>query len=169
MAQEIERKWLLEKGELTVPGELKVIREQRIEQTYLAIHETEELRIRAITDLGSGEVIHTHTFKRGWGIAREEVEYTISKGLYDQMIRLSGTTPLLKVRTTAELDGRHLEIDRYEQLDMTVVEVEFGSMDEAERFEPPAWFGLDISTDRSYSNKKVWQDLNPDHGQKASR
>jgi len=161
MAQEIERKWLLKTDELSLPDELKVIREQRIEQTYLAIHEAEELRVRAITDHESGEVVHTHTFKRGHGIVREEVEYTISEGLYDQMIRLSGTTPLLKVRTTAVLDGLHLEIDRYEQLDMTVVEVEFGSMAEAEGFEPPAWFGLDISTDRRYSNKKVWQDLNP--------
>ncbi|MFS0726991.1 CYTH domain-containing protein [Paenibacillus sp. 1P07SE] len=164
MAQEIERKWLLERlpDELSAGGALRVASEQRIAQTYLAIHDGEELRIRAITDIHSGEMIHTHTFKRGLGIAREEIEYTISEGIYEQMMRLSGTTPLIKVRTTADTGELRLEIDRYEQLDLTVVEVEFASVEEAERFQPPAWFGQEISTDRRYSNKKVWQDLNPD-------
>nr|WP_020618184.1 CYTH domain-containing protein [Paenibacillus daejeonensis] len=171
MAQEIERKWLLDRlpGDLAASGALTVIGEQRIAQTYLAIHDGEELRIRAITDLHSGEIIHTHTFKRGLGISREEIEYTIAEGIYEQMMRMSGTTPLIKVRTTADAGPFQLEIDRYEQLDLTVVEVEFDSVAEAERFEPPAWFGQEISTDRRYSNKKVWQDLNPGQTQESSR
>ncbi|WP_274653203.1 CYTH domain-containing protein [Paenibacillus humicola] len=161
MALEIERKFLLD-GFPETPirdGELEPLMEQRIEQTYLAIDGDEELRIRKITDVRSGRTTYTHTFKKGTGLSREEIEYEISAGIYEQIAEAHDAVALTKNRTTAKWNGWTVEIDRYDQLELTVVEVEFGSEVEASAFVPPEWFGRDISRSRPYSNKTVWREL----------
>lgn len=161
MAVEIERKYLL--GEypaaLIENGALIVEKEQQIEQTYLALDGDQELRVRKIIDMRTGAVEFTHTFKKGWGLAREEVEYSISEGLYDQVVTAHGAIPLTKRRVTARWGERIVEIDDYSQIELLVLEVEFPSLEDAEAFVPPAWFGRDISMEKQYSNKKVWRDL----------
>ncbi|MFC4600868.1 CYTH domain-containing protein [Cohnella hongkongensis] len=161
MGTEIERKFLLAEFPDSVvrEGKLTPIKEQRIEQTYLAIDEAQELRVRKIQDLATGELEYTHTFKNGRGLVREEIEYSISAGLYDQLIRALGAVPLTKVRTTAEWDGTLVEIDTYDQIQLRVLEVEFESEEAALRFQAPEWFGPDISSSKEYSNKTVWKKL----------
>ncbi|GAB6929027.1 hypothetical protein JCM10914A_30100 [Paenibacillus sp. JCM 10914] len=161
MAMEIERKYLLDEypEALINDGIIMIEKEQFIEQTYLALDGDQELRVRKITDSGSGELTFTHTFKQGWGIAREEVEISISEGLYDQVIKAHGAIPLTKRRVTANWNDVIIEIDDYAQVQMLVLEVEFPSIEAADRFVPPAWFGQDISTEKQYSNKKIWHDL----------
>lgn len=161
MSLEIERKFLLAKLPSVIIDEqkLKVLSEQRIEQTYLAIDETQELRVRRIVDLASGEVSFTHTFKLGNGLSREEIEYSISEGIYDQVVKAFGFVPLTKNRITAEWDGSIIEIDIYDQIELAVLEVEFDSEEAANAFAAPDWFGRDISSERQYSNKKVWREL----------
>lgn len=92
-------------------------------------------------------------------MSREEVEVSISEGLYEQITGIHRAIPLTKRRVTAEWNGIVLEIDRYDQIDLMVLEVEFASETEAREFQPPQWFGPDISTDKRYSNKKVWREL----------
>ncbi|CAM4224597.1 CYTH domain-containing protein [Paenibacillus macerans] len=161
MPLEIERKFLLPEypEELIRTGELIIRSEQEIDQTYLALHEDQELRVRKIRDAASGNVTFTHTFKKGFGLSREEVEVSISEGLYEQITGIHRAIPLTKRRVTAEWNGIVLEIDRYDQIDLMVLEVEFASETEAREFQPPQWFGPDISTDKRYSNKKVWREL----------
>ncbi|MEF2967692.1 CYTH domain-containing protein [Paenibacillus sp. M1] len=161
MPLEIERKFLLPafpKAQIE-DGTIQVVKEQVIDQTYLALDGDQELRVRKIKDLSTGEIGYTHTFKRGFGVAREEIEYPISAGLYEQMIHIRRAIPLVKKRTTARWNNILIEIDDYRQIDMNVLEVEFDSELEAAGFVPPDWFGPDISTDKRYSNKKVWRDL----------
>lgn len=161
MALEIEKKYLLavEPAVLIKEGVLSAHKEQLIEQTYLAIDETQELRVRRIRELGNGEVTYTHTFKNGNGLVREEVEYEITAGIYEQMVNAFGFLPLTKKRITAVWNGRVVEIDIYDQLELSVVEVEFSSVDEANAFQAPDWFGEDISSQKQYSNKTVWKQL----------
>ncbi|WP_059046913.1 CYTH domain-containing protein [Paenibacillus rubinfantis] len=161
MPLEIERKFLLPTypEQLIREGVLEVRSEHAIDQTYLALHEDQELRVRRIEDLRTGEIQYTHTFKRGFGLSREEVEVSISEGLYAQITGIHQAIPLTKRRVTAVWDKRTVEIDVYDQIDFIVLEVEFDSEEEARSFVPPEWFGPDISTDKRYSNKKVWSDL----------
>lgn len=161
MALEIERKFLLpEFPEQRIQnGELKVITRHNIDQTYLALDGAQELRVRKITDLDSGEVTFTHTFKDGKGISREEIEYSISEGLYNQMIEAVNAVALVKERITGVWNDITVEIDVYSQLNLSVLEVEFNSLEEAESFVAPEWFGKDVSTERQYSNKTVWKEL----------
>lgn len=161
MSLEIERKFLLAAfpDERVSEGKLQLISNHRIEQTYLALDEDQELRVRRLVDVESGAIEYTHTFKRGIGISREEVEYSISASIYDQVMAAFGALPLTKNRITAKWEGLVVEIDCYDQIALIVVEVEFASLEEAESFVPPAWFGKDISTSKEYSNKKVWREL----------
>lgn len=161
MAMEIERKFLLPEfpQQLIDEGKLNILSRQRMEQTYLAIDGPQELRVRKIEDLNSGEVHYTHTFKNGLGLSREEVEYEISQGLYKQMTDAVHAVPLLKERITAEWNGITVEIDVYEQLRLSVIEVEFQSLEECRAFQAPDWFGEDVSEEKKYSNKTVWKEL----------
>lgn len=161
MSLEIERKFLLPAypHALIESGQIEVESERRIEQTYLALAGDEELRVRKIKDLGTGEVTYTHTFKKGHGLMREEVEYAISAGIYEQVMEIHQAIPLTKNRITANWSGRVIEIDLYDQIDFMVLEVEFASEEEAAQFAAPDWFGPDISTNKEYSNKKVWKEL----------
>lgn len=161
MALEIERKFLLPEisSLLIEEGTIQVQSEQRIEQTYLAIDENQEIRVRRIVDLATDKVSYTHTFKLGNGLSREEIEYSISEGIYEQIVQAFRLVPLTKNRITAEWDGRVVEIDSYDQIKLTVLEVEFDSEEAANAFVAPEWFGRDISSERQYSNKKVWREL----------
>lgn len=161
MAMEIERKFLLPEypQQLINEGALCIITRHSIDQTYLAIDGGQELRVRKITDLDTGEITFTHTFKDGKGISREEIEYGISAGLYNQMIEAVKAIPLVKERITGEWNGVTVEIDLYTQLELSVLEVEFESLEDAESFVAPEWFGKDVSTERQYSNKTVWKAL----------
>ncbi|MBM7567621.1 CYTH domain-containing protein [Paenibacillus sacheonensis] len=161
MALEIERKFLLadEPENLIRAGVIALLSKRRIDQTYLAIDAQQEVRVRRLVDASTGEVHHTHTFKAGNGLSREEVEYGITEGIYEQLTAVRGLVPLTKDRITAQWGDRVVEIDIYDQLQLTVLEVEFESIEAATAFEPPAWFGRDISSERQYSNKTVWRDL----------
>ncbi|AZN39083.1 CYTH domain-containing protein [Paenibacillus albus] len=162
MALEVERKFLLPvyPAALVQSGELVILSEQRIDQTYLAIADSQELRVRRLVDLATGTVHFTHTFKSGGGLVREEIEYDISEGLYEQVMQAFQAIPLTKNRITARWnDTTTVEIDIYDQIQLTVLEVEFESEKEALAFVPPDWFGQDISSAKEYSNKKVWRDL----------
>ncbi|NIK80550.1 CYTH domain-containing protein [Paenibacillus castaneae] len=166
MSLEIERKFLLAEfpNVIVEEGNLQVVSEQRIEQTYIAIDENQELRVRRIVNLASGEVTYTHTFKLGNGLLREEIEYSISEAIYEQIVKAFGFVPLTKNRITAQWNGRVIEIDTYDQIELSVLEVEFESEEEANAFVAPDWFGRDISSERQYSNKKVWRELQKKSG-----
>ena len=161
MNVEIERKYLLtvDPRQLVEAGVIQFIQEERIEQTYIAMDENQELRVRRLVNISNGEVSYTHTFKNGVGLAREEVEYSISQTIYEQVMQAFGYVPLTKNRITAKFEGITVEIDIYDQVQFTVVEVEFTSMEEADSFIPPQWFGEEISFNKQYSNKAVWKQL----------
>ncbi|WP_438447863.1 CYTH domain-containing protein [Gorillibacterium sp. sgz5001074] len=161
MNQEIERKYLLNafpKREID-SGELKVVSRRTIEQTYLALTETEEIRVRKLFAEGSKPVF-THTFKKGHGLSRGEVEYEISAEIYHQLLDDSGYSPLIKTRTKVQdPSGRLIEIDEYHQFDLLTVETEFQSEEEALAFVAPAWFGPEIGSELEYRNKRLWSSV----------
>lgn len=164
MALEIERKFLIavQPETLIQEGKIKVLHKQSIWQTYLAIDETQELRVRKLKNEDTGVLSYTHTFKNGNGVQREEVEYEITEGIYEQVVGAFGFVPLTKSRITADWGGRVIEIDVYDQIHLSVLEVEFETLEEANAFEAPSWFGEDITTQKQYSNKTVWKKLQGD-------
>ena len=161
MPCEIERKYHIARypeAEFAA-NQLKVVAVKQIDQTYLALTDAEEIRIRKIVDSENGRTTYTHTFKKGQGLSREEIEVEISEAIYEQLLNMSGAVPLTKTRTIATDGSLSVEIDVYDQYALQVVEVEFASEEAALGFEPPDWFGREIEPGEEKSNKKLWKDL----------
>ena len=144
---EIERKYLV--GSL--PENLDAFPHVEIEQGYLCTSPT--LRIRRMGDsfiLTVKEKMHSLTS----AIVNREEEFFLSSESYARLrgkcegIMVEKTRYRIPVgKYTAELDIFH---GRHEGL--LLVEVEFPSVEAANAFTPPAWFGQDVSNVPRYRN-----------------
>lgn len=142
---EIERKFLVERlPEDLGPGVY-------VRQGYVALDDATEVRIRA---KGEGRTL---TIKGGRGIERAEVELEISHAQFHDLWGLAEGRSLTKTRHEVAIDGGLAEVDVYDGAlaSLVVVEVEFPSMREAEAFEPPDWFGAELTGDVRYSNARL--------------
>ncbi len=111
----------------------------------------EEDRVRKKISLDkegqSAKTKFTRTVKRGFGLSREELEEEIDQAEFGHLVTSSrfvtmvtGKPPQIhKIRTTAEIGARTLEIDRYlgpELGGLCVTEIEFANEHEALAFMP---------------------------------
>lgn len=95
------------------------------------------------------------TIKKGTGLVREEVEYEISADEFAANWLDTVGARIEKVRYEIELPGGFIaELDVYsgDLAGNMVVEVEFNDVQSAEKFEPPEWFGDDVTDNDSYGN-----------------
>lgn len=154
MGMEIERKYLVDE----VPVEVSYLREMEIHQTYLAVGD-EEVRVRKSTN---GVITsHTLTIKTGQGMVRTEKEVGITETTYAQILEGTSKQALVKTRKLTEITSNGkmylAELDEYRDIDgLKVVEVEFGTIEEANRFNAPAWFKEEVTEDKGYKNQILW-------------
>ena len=144
---EIERKFLL--GEL--PAALAFARRRAILQGYLAIDGDTEVRIRR-TPAGS-----TLTIKHGSGEVRVEEELALAERQATALWELTEGRRLQKARRIMRVDGLDIEVDEYAgALDgLVVAEVEFIDEASSQAFDPPAWFGRELTGDPAYANRNL--------------
>ena len=142
---ERERKFLLKK----LP-DLSKAKKKQITQKYLSSEP--ELRVRKI---GEDYVIT----KKGPGThTRTEEEMAISSELFLFLEGDQGPMRINKIRYFLPLDeGRLAEIDVYEEEfeGFYSVEVEFESDADMKNFEPPGWFGLEVTERRDITNYQM--------------
>ena len=144
---EIERKFLLKE----LP-DLSKLPFDEIEQGYLSF--APEIRIR------KKEEKYFITKKSEGTKIREEIEISIDHITFEILSSLVQKNLVKKTRYKITLDnGIIAELDIYhEQLEgLVVVETEFPSNEEAEKFVAPTWFGKDITEDKRYKNKNLAQ------------
>jgi adenylate cyclase len=146
---EIERKFLVEH----VPTDLDSHPYDEIEQGYLAItSDGLEVRVRRY---GGHRYL---TIKSGAGRVRVEEEIEIDDRRFGSLWRLTDGRRIHKRRylIPAE-DGRRIELDLYAGplAGLITAELEFDSAVAAEAFEPPAWFGRDVTDDPRYKNRQL--------------
>lgn len=146
---EIERKYLVRE----LPGDLDSYPHTEIEQGYLCTSPT--LRIRRMGDVFI-LTVKEHLAGTSTAIQNREEEFTMSRNSYERLkTKCDGNLvsktryriPLADGGLTAELDIFH---GAHEGL--RLVEVEFSSVEAADAFIPPSWFGEDVSTDPRYRN-----------------
>jgi len=145
---EVERKFLVPEVPDGLPGPSGV----SIEQGYLAIDDDSEVRLRR-----AGDAL-TLTVKSGHGESREETEVEVDQATFDDLWPESEGRRVEKLRRRIDLDqGLVAELDIYSgDLDGTsVVEVEFASEAAARDFQPPAWFGRELTGDREWANQSL--------------
>lgn len=141
---EIERKFLLSE----LPADIAGAPSTHLRQGYLAIGPHDEVRIR---DAGG---VFTLTAKSGAGIEREESETAITHAQFEALWSSTEGRRIEKRRHLLTEGDVTYEVDVFEGSlrGLLLAEVEFHSLDEARSFEPPVWFGSEVTYDIGYSN-----------------
>lgn len=142
---EIERKYIIEE----TPKNLKDFPSKRIKQGYISTGPV--IRIR---QLGEEFIL---TIKGKGLLAREEHELTISDDEFHTLSKKVDGIVIDKTRYyipfgnhTIELDIFHKDYDG-----LILAEVEFDSIEEADSFTPPTWFGPDVTQSSKYHNSTL--------------
>ncbi|MGH9230939.1 MAG: CYTH domain-containing protein [Acidimicrobiales bacterium] len=128
-----------------------------LRQAYVAVEGDVEVRVR------SDGTHHLLTVKGGRGMERAEVEVAIDPAAFDELWGLAGDRHLEKTRHRVDLAGVTAELDLYTGAlaGLAVVEVEFLSRGEAEAFDPPDWFGAELTGEPGWSNAALASDGAP--------
>ncbi len=143
---EIERKFLVER----IPGELDKYKCFDIKQAYISTSPTMRIRKK--------DNSYIFTFKGKGTVKKTEFEYPLTEEQFDSLMKKTEGRVIEKNRYIIPLDGGlvcELDIYKGELEGFVNAEVEFTSMEEAESFVPPDWFGKDISEDKRYSNASL--------------
>jgi adenylate cyclase len=147
VAQEIERKFLVER----LPADRLQGAGERIEQGYVAIDATAEVRVRR-----RGEE-RTLTVKSAPARTRVEEELDIDEARFESLWRLTAGRRVVKTRHLLEHDGATIELDEYHDAlsGLVTAEVEFDSEEASDAFDPPPWLGREITGDPRYANQTL--------------
>lgn len=143
MKMEIERKFLIKE----MPQNLDEFPARQIEQGYLCVRPV--VRIRRDDDE------YYLTYKGGGMMAREEYNLPLTKESYDHLIKKADGNIITKKRYEIPLEGGlTAELDIFSGVfcGMSLVEVEFESIEDALGFKAPAWFGEDVTNDKRFHN-----------------
>ena len=144
MTYEIERKWLVNE----IPFSLGDYRHEEFVQAYIMTSDNSCLRIRK-TKTSHYEKYYL-TVKAGQGLKREEVEFEIKKDDFDQLFELDK-----KILTKNRYYVNYYQVDFFTDRNLILVEVEFDDEIAANDFEPPAWFGIEVTDDPKYLNQNL--------------
>jgi adenylate cyclase len=147
MADEIERKFLLDR----LPAEIRRAPAVKLRQGYLALDGDTEVRVR----LEDGDAVLT--VKHGAGRTRVEVELELSDEQAEALWPVGEGRRVEKSRRRVQHGELVIEVDEYvgELAGLLVAEVEFPDAGAAERFEPPAWFGREVTGESAYKNQSL--------------
>ena len=151
---EIERKFLINRAD--IPEDFLSKADQfQIVQTYISY--SPEVRVRRIDHNGSRWYTFTMKLpKDDTGLSRAELEFYISQKVYQDLVKKRVGNTIKKIRYQSE----DISVDMYWDDNLSgliVAEIEFDSIEKAESFQPPKWFGKDITSDKRYKNGRLSQ------------
>lgn len=148
---EIEKKFQV----LLIPEHLEIYEKKEIEQGYLC--KKPVVRIRKSNE----EYILTYKSRIGMNngsmsaLTCEEIEMPLSKDAYEHLKEKVDYNIIKKTRYLIPLeDDLMAELDIFKDSleGLYFVEVEFESEEAAELFQPPEWFGKDVTYEKKYRN-----------------
>ena len=145
---EIERKFLIH----TLPENLESYPHKEIEQGYICTDPV--VRIRRLDDN------YILTCKSKGLMAREEFELPLSKEAFEHLKPKTDGIFIEKTRYLIPFDNNltiELDIFHGTHAPLILAEVEFPSIEEANSFTPPAWFGEDVTNSSRYHNSTLSQ------------
>jgi len=151
---EIERKFLLSH----FPIYLENSPFDSIEQGYILISETEEVRVRhTINPFGESSYILAR--KTGSGLVRTEEEAEIQQDAFDILWGMTEGRRIKKKRYYGTEALHPVTIDRYEgDLEgLIVAEAEFESEEQAKKFQQPYWTTREVTGVKGYGNRDLAQ------------
>ena len=143
---EIERKFLVK----TIPDNLSEYKCRIIEQAYLC---TEPV-VRARKDNDE----YYLTYKGRGLMAREEYNLPLTNESYQHLLaKADGNIITKKHYEIPDGTGKTIELDIFEGVfsGTVVAEVEFETIEEANSYTAPSWFGKDVTNDTAYHNSNM--------------
>jgi len=143
---EIEKKFLTEK----IPFDIKNFPKKELRQCYISTSPTIRLR--------KEENTYFLTVKSKGKIVREEFELEITEEEYNRLKLKSETPEVIKTRYFVPVENNlTAEVDIYygDLEGLMTTEVEFPSLEDADKFTAPDWFGKDVSSDNRYKNTNL--------------
>jgi adenylate cyclase len=148
MAQEIERKFLVESGHIPVLGHgLEII------QGYCSTTRSVAVRIRV-----AGEQAWITLKGESRGAVRSEFEYRIPVADARQMLdEFCAGRVIQKTRYTLEHDEHVWEVDVFSGDNAGLVVAEVELTDEQEELRLPSWVGAEVTLDSRYFNSNLYQ------------
>lgn len=157
---EIERKFLIAAS----AGELPDGTWTSLRQGYLASGAGGEVRLR---DAGGALTL---TVKSGSGLVREEREIELTAPQFEALWPLTAGRRIEKRRVVIAEGELRFEVDIFEGAlaGFALAEVEFTTAEQARAFEPPAWFGVEVTEDARYTNAALALQGLPDAPQPAA-
>lgn len=143
---EIERKFLVKE----IPDNLDTY--ERIDMTQGYLNTSPVVRVRKEND------DYVLTYKGSGLLSHSEYNLPLNKEAFEHLLKKCDGIIISKSRykipitnnLTAELDIFKGDLDS-----LKLVEVEFDSVEEANNFTPPEWFGEDVTTDSRYHNSYI--------------
>lgn len=144
---EIERKFLVD----AIPADVSARAGEALRQGYLALDGDTEVRLRFEQD---GAAL---TIKHGGGRTRVEEALEVGGRQAEALWALTEGRRLEKVRRRVEHAGHVVEVDEYRGAlaGLCVAEVEFTDDASAAAFDPPGWFGAEVTDDERYKNRRL--------------
>lgn len=142
---EIERRFLV----VDLPADLP--EPTLVEQAYLT---TSPVSVR-VRRTGDRRIL---TLKTGSGLSRTEIERDLDPSEFDALWEVATELRIEKRRHRVPLDGGHVaELDLFDGwlADRRLVEVEFDSVEAAAAFDPPPWFGREVTSDHRFTNSSL--------------
>lgn len=144
MGMEIEKKFVPK----DLPKDLTQFKYHKIEQAYL--NTAPVVRIRKQDDE------YYLTYKGSGMMTREEYNLPLNKDSYEHLRKKADGNIITKTRYLIPINDGSLtaELDIFEGkfAGMLLVEVEFSSVEQADAFQKPDWFGEDVTHDKKYHN-----------------
>lgn len=145
---EIERKYLVRK----LPENLEQYNKKKIAQGYLCTEPVVRIR-RSNND-------YYMTYKGDGLMVREEYNLPLTQEAYEHLRPKIDGLLIAKTRYLIPLDNKlTAELDVFEEdlNGLVIVEVEFNSVEEANAFHAPDWFGEDVTNSGKYHNSHLSQ------------
>ncbi len=145
MAEEIERKFLVDGDEWRTLGRAEVFR-----QGYLSTVKERTVRIRAVGDQAWITVKGLTV-----GASRAEFEYPIPLSDAEQMLELCEQPIIEKTRHVVDTGGLRWEIDEFDGANRGLVVAEVELDDPDQPIELPDWVGAEVTDDPRYYNANL--------------
>lgn len=151
MPLEVERKFLLSSQKTInfIPHDAK---QSLIEQAYILSGSQGNLRVRYIHSPHSNQKLFFLTCKgpKTYGRA-EEIEFPISQERYTTLLSSCIGRIIRKTRFILSINSHTVEIDFFHDClaPLCIAEIEGPA---CSQFEPPAWFGREVTGDPRYDN-----------------
>lgn len=143
---EIERKFLIKR----LPESLDLYEHKKIAQGYLNVNPV--VRVRKSDDE------YYLTYKGSGLMVREEYNLPLIKEAYDNLVKKIDGRLIEKTRYLIPLSNNlTAELDVFEgaMYPLQMVEVEFESVEQAETFAVPEWFGDEVTNNVAYHNSNM--------------